>query len=72
MVDHVLVEAVEQKGLLTINNSFEDRKTAKKHKLEKFLTFGLRFINLIFATLYYYFFPYLVNFVPYFFAGDPA
>lgn len=28
-------------------------------------------VSLFYTSVYYYYFPFLVNFIPYFFAGDP-
>jgi hypothetical protein len=33
---------------------------------------GLRIVQFLYNCGYYYYLPFIVNFIPYFFAGDPA
>jgi len=38
----------------------------------KIMYVGLRIVQFLYNCGYYYYLPFIVNFIPYFFAGDPA
>lgn len=67
--DYALMEALHEPLVFTKkphNMPFKERDTN-----QKMLRLVLKGVRFMYNTVYYYYMPYVVNFVPYFFVGDP-
>lgn len=67
--DFALLSAVEEP--LHFKKKPSEIKWAERSWQNKVIYLGLKCVQFFYNSAYYYYLPFVINFIPYFFAGDP-